>query len=95
MNDCKVGTVCVPQVYVKLTAIAMSAQVTYCLIRIECNTFVALVGQPNRRILATVWLNENGIVALKNEYGPVTDEINHLIDEFANDYLAANPKSHP
>jgi len=82
VSDCKVGTVCLPQVHVKLIAIAMSERVMYCLIRVEFNTLVAPIGQPTHRLLATVWLNEKGMVALKNDYGPVTDEINQLIDEF-------------
>jgi hypothetical protein len=95
VKGCNADTICLPQLYVKVIPIRTSPDLTFCLIKVECNMGVAPIGEPNRRLWATVWLDENAIIALKNDYGPVTVGIDDLIDKFANDYLAANPKPRP
>jgi hypothetical protein len=97
VNECKAGTICLPQLYVKLVAIGMGGEfdVKYCLITIECNNFVVSTTQPSRRLIATVWFTEDSVLTLKDEYKPLGDKIDELIDGLANDYLAANPRSQP
>lgn len=92
LKECDPKTVCVPQVLVKLAVFQMKGKVDLmtCVITIECNTIVAAVGQPDRRLMATVWTNENTIVALDNT--TIREYIDDLVDEFANDYLSVNPK---
>ena len=91
VKDCAPKTVCVPEVFVKLAVFQKKGGVSMiCLITIECNTVVAAVGQPDRHFLATVWTNEDTIVALDNT--DIRDRIDDLVDQFANDYLSVNRK---
>jgi len=92
VKQCATDTLCLPQIYVKVVPIPTGDRTMFCLIRMEGNIAVSPVGEPNRRLMATAWLTESSILALKNEYRPVTDEIDRMVDALANDYLAANPK---
>ena len=93
VKDCTPKTGCVlPQVFVKLAVFQIKGKVDsmICLITIECNTAVASIGQPDRHFIATVWMNEDTIVALDDS--TVRNRIDDLVDQFANDYLSVNPK---
>ncbi len=94
VNECKPGATCLPQLYVKLVSIGMAGEfdVKYSLITVEFNNSVLSTTQPARRLIATVWLSDDSVLTLKNEYGPLGDKIDELIDGLANDYLAVNPK---
>lgn len=94
-DECKPTSICVPQIYVELRAVKMSERMTYFSITVQCNIAVSPVGEPERRLLATVWLDGDSGVTLNNETEIVREKVAQLIDGFANDYLAANPKSHP
>ena len=92
VKECEPKTVCVPEIFVKVAVFYVKAKgdLMMSIITIQCNTVVAAVGQPERRLLATVWMNENTIAALDS--ATIRDQIDQLVDEFANDYLSVNPK---
>ncbi len=92
-DECKPASVCIPQIHVELRAVKMNDRITYFWITVQCNIVVAPVNEPERRLLATVWISEESGLALNNDTDPVREKITQLIDEFANDYFAANPKS--
>jgi len=87
-------------VSVHISAVKSKIEPVYAASVVLCYSGVVLIanripGKPTLRGIATLWWNENGGLLGEQKLDSVRKSLQDLVDQFVNDYLAANPVSQP
>jgi hypothetical protein len=80
-----------PFLYVKVNPLKHSSAETYCLtIEVELHQAVSLMNRPEQRMSARTWKRVQVAIIGEQITGRVTEVVEPLIKQFANDFLTVN-----
>jgi hypothetical protein len=80
-----------PFLYVKVNPLKHSSAETYCLaIEVELHQAVSLINRPEQRMSARTWNRVQVAIIGEQITGRVTEVVEPLIKQFANDFLTVN-----
>ena len=80
-----------PFLYVKVNPLKQSDAATYCLaIQVELHQTVSLINRPEQRVSARTWNRVQIAMIGEDITGRVTELVEPLVKQFANDFLTVN-----
>jgi len=87
----RLQTPAAPFLYVKVNPLKHSTAATYCVaIEVELHQAVSMINRPEQQMSATTWNRVQVAIIGEQMTGRVTELVEPLIKQFANDFLTIN-----
>lgn len=87
----RLATTSAPFLYVKVNPLRHTSAETYCLtIEVELHQAVSLMNRPDQRMSARTWKRVQVAIIGEHITGRVTEVVEPLVKQFANDFLTVN-----